>query len=217
MISTSDLRLRKRIRTKLMVQREALKLFAENGYEQTTVDDIAHAAAISPRTYFRYFPTKEDVVLWDEYDETPLQDLWVKAPDEDPFVGLILSIRKIVADVYEQDAELLLRRTQLSLRVPEIRSRFINRQLIMIGPYFDQVAAAIGADPDDLRVHVSLAALYGAMLIAVERWQRDDGRENLLRLFDEAIAALAAGSADVARAAEVARALDTAGASQART
>jgi hypothetical protein len=66
----------------------------------------------------------------------------------------------------------------------------------MIGPYLEQLADAIGARSDDLKLPVTLAALYLAMLVAVEPWQRDDGREDLLRLFDDAIAALAAGAAD---------------------
>src|SRR5262244_3961523 len=94
-----DLRTRKRIRTKQMVQREALRLFADKGYEQTTVDDIAEAAAMSPRTFFRYFPAKEDVVLWDEYDERPIQELWQIRPGEDPFTRLILMLRETVAEL----------------------------------------------------------------------------------------------------------------------
>jgi len=46
----------------------ALNLFSANGYEQTTTDEIADAAGVSPRTFFRYFPTKEDVVLQDDFD-----------------------------------------------------------------------------------------------------------------------------------------------------
>src|SRR6266516_3521141 len=67
-----DLRERKRTSTRLMIQTEALRLFTEKGYAQTTVEEIADAAAISPRTFFRYFPNKEDVVIWDEYDPLAL-------------------------------------------------------------------------------------------------------------------------------------------------
>src|SRR5947207_9052307 len=66
---------RKRTRMKVMLQTEALRLFAEKGYEQTTVEDIADAAAISPRTFFRYFPAKEDVVVWDEGEAAAVR-LW---------------------------------------------------------------------------------------------------------------------------------------------
>jgi len=180
-----------------MVQKEALRLFADKGYDQTTVDDIAHAAAMSPRTFFRYFPTKEDVVLWDEYDERPLQELWQTRPGQDPLAQLILGVREIIADVYHKDPELLLTRIKMSVTVPEIRARFLNHQETMIGPYFEQLTDAVGAGRDDLQLAVTLAALYSAMLVAMERWQRHDGREDLLLLFDDAIAALAAGATDL--------------------
>jgi AcrR family transcriptional regulator len=196
----SDLRQRRRIRTKQLVQREALRLFVEKGYDKTTVDDIAHAAAMSPRTFFRYFPSKEDVVLWDEYDERPAQELWQPSPGEHPFVHLINQIREMVADLYRKDPELLLTRIKLSFTVPEVRARFLNYQLELIGPHFRQLAKAMGTDRDDLRLAVSLSALYSAMVVAVERWQRNDGRDDLLRHLDDAIAALAASATDLQEA-----------------
>ncbi len=194
---SSSLRQRKRVRTKQMVQKEALRLFADKGYGETTVDDIAHAAAMSERTFFRYFPTKEDVVLWDEYDERPLQELWQLRPGADPFAQLILLARETIADLYHKDPELLLTRIKLSFTVPEVRARFLDQQMTLLGPYFAQIAGTIGAPRDDLRLPVTLAALYAAMLVAVERWQRHDGREDLLRLVDDAIAALTVGAADL--------------------
>jgi AcrR family transcriptional regulator len=194
---SSDLRRRKRIRTKQMVQKEALRLFADKGYAQTTVDDIAHAAAMSPRTFFRYFPAKEDVVLWDEYDERRMQEVLQIRVDEDPLAQLIRRVREIFAEIYHKDPQLLLTRTRLSFTVPEIRARFFTEQLKLVGPYVDQLREAVGAGPDDLQLPVTLAALYSTMLVAIERWQRNDGREDLLRLFDDAIAALAAGATDL--------------------
>src|SRR6266536_2541512 len=75
-----DLRERKRTRTRLMIQTEAVRLFTEKGYGRTTVEEIADAAAISPRTFFRYFPAKEDVVMWDEYDPLALDLRAARAP-----------------------------------------------------------------------------------------------------------------------------------------
>jgi AcrR family transcriptional regulator len=186
------LRERRRVRTKLLVQAEALRLFAEKGYEQTTIDDIAHAAAMSPRTFFRYFPTKEDVVLWDEYDDQPVASLLATHSHGDPLVRLITTVRQMIANIHDRDRDLLLARTKLSFRVPEIRARFLDQQAGSLGSAFPELARALGGDPDDLALRVMLTAMFAAMLVAVERWQRDDGRGELLDILDAAIAALAA-------------------------
>src|SRR5512132_3617758 len=103
-----DLRERKRTRTRLMIQSEALRLFDSKGYAQTTVEEIAHAAAISPRTFFRYFPSKEDVVLWDEYD--PLAaELLESRPDDEPLAETFrVVVREALGGLYRRDPERLL-------------------------------------------------------------------------------------------------------------
>ena len=68
MSTTPGLRERKKAKTRAAIQTQALRLIAEQGYEATTVEQIAEAAEISPSTFFRYFPTKEDVVVEDDYD-----------------------------------------------------------------------------------------------------------------------------------------------------
>lgn len=63
----TDLRARRRTATRLEVREAALTLFEQRGVDRTTVDEIAHAAGISQRTFFRYFATKEECVLFDMY------------------------------------------------------------------------------------------------------------------------------------------------------
>lgn len=64
----SGLRERKKAKTHAAIQEHAMRLFAEQGYEATTVEQIAAAAEVSPSTLFRYFPTKQDIVLHDALD-----------------------------------------------------------------------------------------------------------------------------------------------------
>ncbi len=185
-----------------MVQKEALRLFAEKGYAQTTVDDIAHAAAMSPRTFFRYFATKEDVVLWDEYDEF-IPEIWRIPPGEDAIANLILVARVSLANVYQSDPEGLLARVKLSVEVPEVRARFLNLQVESTGQYLAVLANAMGVERDDMRMVVAVLSFYSAMIVAVERWQRHDGREDLLRLFDDAIATVADSADDLRKTVRV--------------
>src|SRR6478735_2233854 len=75
------LRERKKIQTRQAIRRAAYRLFEEQGYDATPVDRIAEAADVSPSTVFRYFPTKEDIVLTDEYD--PLIEATIRSRPAD--------------------------------------------------------------------------------------------------------------------------------------
>jgi AcrR family transcriptional regulator len=174
-----------------MVQTEALRLIMEKGYDQTTVDDIA------PRTFFRYFPTKEDVVLWDEYDDRPLDTLRGLRSGGDPLIQVVSVMRNMLAAVYQQDPERLLTRVKLSFAIPQVRARFLDTQITLIGPYYAELARMLELPEDDLRMRVNLAALFGGIIIAVGLWQQNDGREDLIELFDRTIASMAEGMSEL--------------------
>src|SRR5262249_44921406 len=79
-----SLRERKKAKTRAAIQQHALRLFREQGYAATTVEQIAAAAEISPSTFFRYFPTKEDVVLYDDLDPLLIAAFDAQPPELSP-------------------------------------------------------------------------------------------------------------------------------------
>jgi AcrR family transcriptional regulator len=186
-----DLRERKRTKTRLMIQAEAFRLFAENGYENTTVDDIAYAAAISPRTFFRYFPAKEDVVIWDEYDSIA-PELVEARPDDEPLAETLRTImREAIGGLYRRDPEQLLTRARLLTAVPELRARMLAEQASggeMLAAF---LAHKRGLPRDDLAARVIAAAFGAAIITAIDAWHTDNGKSDLLELVDRAIDALA--------------------------
>jgi AcrR family transcriptional regulator len=185
-----DLRERKRTRTRLMIQTEALRLFGEKGYAQTTVDEIADAAAISPRTFFRYFPSKEDVVMWDEYDPLVLE-LVEARPDDEPLAETFRSvIRETLGGLQRHDPERLLARVRLSVTVPELRARFFEEQRHGIEVLATLFATKRNAPVDDLTLRVTGSALLAAVSVALDLWQKDDGKSDLLALLDQSTDAL---------------------------
>jgi AcrR family transcriptional regulator len=192
-----DLRERKRTRTRLMIQTEALRLFNEKSYAETTVEEIADAAAISPSTFFRYFPAKEDVVMWDEYDPLAL-DLLESRPDDELLAETFRAvIRESLGGLYRRDPERLLSRVRLMATVPELRSRFLDEQTHGIEQLAPQLARKRGARVDELQLRVTGSALLAAVGIALDLWQKDGGKADLLALVDRAIDSLADGMSDV--------------------
>ncbi|MEU9020914.1 TetR family transcriptional regulator [Actinomadura sp. NPDC048394] len=187
------LRERKKARTRLAIRRAAYRLFDEQGYEATTVDQIAAAAEVSPSTFFRYFPAKEDVILSDEYDSA-LADALAARPADEP---VLLSLRHSMTDslglVLEADREELLTRIRLSFTDPGIRARAMDEQL----RNQDAVAAAIadrtGRDAADLDVRCAAAAIIAVSMTVMRHWVDGGGEEDLTALYDRQLTVLFEG------------------------
>lgn len=174
-----------------MVQAEALRLFADKGYYGTTVEDIADAAAISPRTFFRYFATKEDVVVWDGQDlltaESPAE-----RPAGAPAAESVHAVfREMMKKLGAQDRDLLLARLRLVFTIPEIRNRYWSDQPDAPS-VFRSMLIGRSIPVDEPQVRVVVMAIMNAAAVAMDRWQRDGGTGDIVALFDEAVDALAA-------------------------
>jgi mycofactocin system transcriptional regulator len=165
---------RPRATTKAELERAALQLFAERGFDATTVDDIADAAGISRRTFFRYFPSKNDVV-WGDFDA--LLDgmrTWLAGQPTD--VDLLAALEEAVVrfNSLPPDAVPAHRhRMVLILQVPALQAHSTLRYADWRAVVADFVADRLGARPDDplpaLAGHLALAAAVASY----ERWLRE--------------------------------------------
>ncbi len=182
-----DWRQLKKARTRRALQEHALRLFTEQGYEATTVEQIATAAEVSHMTFFRYFPTKEDVVAADDYDPM-IEDLIASQTDGDPVARVHAALREGLARVYAADRDTLLQRTRLLARTPALRGRLweyhqATQRLLERG-------LAAGGELT-LEIRVIAAASLSAMVTALLAWAESDGSAELPDLIDEAFAVLA--------------------------
>jgi AcrR family transcriptional regulator len=158
------LRERKKARTKATIQREALRLFSEHGYAETSVEQIAAAAEVSPSTFFRYFPTKEEVVLADFIDSRTIE-LFRSAPAElGPTDALRHAMDALSTEVADEDLELEGLRNQLIQQVPELRRGMIAELLRPIQMMSEVIAERLGLPADDEDAAIFAGALVGAMI-----------------------------------------------------
>ena len=158
------LRERKKARTKAEIQRQALRLFSEQGYAETSVEQIAAAAEVSPSTFFRYYPTKDDVVLADFMDSRTMQ-LMVEAPDElGPLDALRYAVVEGMLSLPEEDLALETLRNQLIRTIPELRRGMIAEMTRPIGLLAEALEKRLGRKSGDPDVRMYAAAAVGALL-----------------------------------------------------
>jgi AcrR family transcriptional regulator len=195
----SSLRERKKARTRASIREHALRLFRAQGYQATTVEQIAAAADVSPSTFFRYFPTKEDVVLQDDMDTRMLEAFSRQPADLPPVAAIRAATKEALASFSPGEMALVREAAGLSLDVPEIRARAIDEFARAI----DAMAKAIGErtdrPPRDLAVRTLAGAVIGVIMSVAMPWHdwtdRTDetsGKDMFDRI-DEALALLQAG------------------------
>ena len=194
MMSGVGLRERKKARTRDTIQRQALRLFLAKGYETTTVEEIAAAAEVSHMTFFRYFPTKEDVVFADEYDAL-LTDRIAGRPANEPAVEAVRrALLEGLSLVYAEAREELLVRTRLIASTPALRARLWEQQLGTANVFAGALVARSGHPGLTFETRVVAAACAAAATTAVLAWADEDGRAELPDLMDRAFAAIRDGS-----------------------
>jgi AcrR family transcriptional regulator len=174
-LGSPGLRERKKLRTRQAIAAAALRLFAERGFEETTIADIAAAADVSPRTFFSYFPSKEDVVFSEIDDRLAdaRERLDRRPPDETP----LASMRRIVLETMEalaaEEGQFAATRIKLMLERPALQARALQRlydaeqelieRLQQMCPVIDKsdAAAVVGATVGALKAVITYCRTHG--------------------------------------------------------
>src|SRR5215218_966657 len=198
-----SLRERKKVATRRQLMTVALRLFDTQGFENTTVEQIAAAADVAPRTFFRYFPTKVDVLFGDHEELVALlRETLAGRSDEEPIVEAVRratleGLRQVVAD-----PSLFLTRSRLAASVPaaHAHSRYLDAD------YEDVITEAVAAsrqtDPaTDLQARVIARAAWSATRAARDIWLASDATRDPRKLINQAFDLLEHGLRQTERAA----------------
>ena len=191
------LRERKKARTRAAIREHALRLFRENGYQRTTVEQIAAAAEVSPSTFFRYFPTKEDLVLRDDMDTRMIEAFERQPSDLSPLSAVRAAVREMFGSYTQADLDTLGETTALTLTVPEVRARAMDEFARTIGVIAEALAKRSGRPADDLAVRTTAGAIIGVMMSLTMPWEGWSSHrqtfEDVFQHIDQALALLEAG------------------------
>jgi AcrR family transcriptional regulator len=197
MTTRPGLRERKKAKTRRLLRQEALRLFVEQGYDNTTVEQICDAADISPSTFFRYFPTKEDVLLADDPDDVddvddvdPLTEETPSAPGPAQPPGgdaVRATLHELLARRVGRDRDTLLARLGLAARVRPLRARLWQRQEAQVAHAAALLARRTGRDEDAYEVRLIAAVLTAVTTETLMYWAERNGEPDLTALVTRAL------------------------------
>jgi AcrR family transcriptional regulator len=189
------LRERRKALTAAELEAAAYRLFGERGFDNVTVDDIAVEADVSRRTFFRYFASKEDVLLADHFVQLArLREAMDARPDDEPIVtALRNSVLSLTSD-FEERKEKVVIRARLMRDTPSLQARSLVHQQLWENAMQEMVADRLGVDPvKDLRPGVVAAAALAAMRVAFTIWLTAGCDGDVIALTTEALDLLDGG------------------------
>jgi mycofactocin system transcriptional regulator len=183
---------RRRVTSHAELEHAAFDLFDRQGFEKTTVDDIAAAAGIGRRTFFRYFPSKNDVP-WGDF-EGELDRMRLRLKDSPAATPLMDAIRVAIVDfnrIAPEQVPLHRRRMELILRTPALQAHSTLRYAAWREVIAEFAGERTGQPPDALGPRTIAYVALGVAVAAYEQWlETNDG--DLAALLDQAMRGLAA-------------------------
>jgi AcrR family transcriptional regulator len=194
---SNGLRERKKAETRAALQDAALRLAEQHGVDKVSVEAIAEAAGVSPRTFFNYFPSKDDAIIGLAPSEpSPLLGYLLERPlDEAPSQALRHAIHASIERLQEDPDRWALRR-RLVQRHPDLAARYAARLAEVERDLVVEIARRLDVDPDlDIYPGTVVGASMAATRMALTIWQNHDDPPPLAQLIDQAFDLLASGLA----------------------
>jgi AcrR family transcriptional regulator len=192
------LRERKKLRTRADLSDAAFRLFAERGFDETTIEDIVDQVELSPRTFFRYFDSKEDVVIG-FFDDLGLElrgMLADRPPEEPSFTALRAALGSLI-DLYEERQDRVVAAKRLAHETPSIRARLLDKHARWENGVTEELVTRMGGDSSqEPQMRLLAAVALAAFSTAVSAWCTSGGRPDLHALVDDALGAVGDGFDD---------------------
>ncbi|HTP22759.1 MAG TPA: TetR family transcriptional regulator [Solirubrobacteraceae bacterium] len=163
---TRGLRERKKQQTRDTIARAALRLFAERGYDETTLADIAAAADVAPRTIFAYFDSKEDILF---SDEGSLDELKRRLDERPAGTTTVDALREFVGCMKSPDEDERLRK-KVIMASPALQMKMRARHVELEPMLAQSIARDLGTGPDDIRALLVAASMTAAFESVSERF-----------------------------------------------
>lgn len=202
-VATPGLRERKKVKTRAAIRAEALRLFKKHGFAATTVEQIAAATEISPSTFFRYFPTKESVLVENQYPAEIVR-AFVAQPDT---VGLVDAMQAAVTQTFQAlsaaELDALHQRNRLIMATAELRAAYMEHLYGLMTAISEAAAKRAGLEPDSLEIRTFAWLMQGALTAASTEWteNRSSSAATIIDAFDRAFAVVRNGGTPPERAA----------------
>ena len=161
----------KRERTLAALVEHGLELFERQGYDETTVAEIARAAGVTEMTFFRYFPAKEHLVLDDPYDPVLIAAIAAQPRELPPFLRAAGGIRAAWRALPEPETPVIRRRVRISARTASLRGAVWRSTGNTERAVVEQLVAD-GASP--LQARVAAASVLAALVAGLFAWAEDE-------------------------------------------
>lgn len=196
MNGAEGLRERKKRERRRHIEDVAVALFERDGFDATTIEGIAAAADIAPRTYFSYFATKDDAVLADYAERLAriLAELGRRPADEPAWAALRASFALVASD-YASEADRIRRRFRIMAATPSVYARSLQLQAGWEQALGAHLAARLGAAPHDPEPGLLAAAALAAMRSSLQHWLAGGQVSSLPALVERSFDRLGAGLA----------------------